>query len=210
MSALGLYLFAFLPKWWALVSGAALFGVERFADRYSPWLRNQLDRIPTHVRRFIEISLFLLAFFYAGFSAWNDEHNTEMAEKCKIEKSEDRSAARNELAAFMKEAQELSTALTKNSSSEDVKTWFSKENDWEWKVYTWTRDNLGDAAAIKVIDKTGTPMMIWQNNISPEHNETLNTIGRIKHNISDLMDSSAWDDFDVRVAKSIDACRSNG
>jgi hypothetical protein len=50
-------------------------------------------------------------------------------------------------------------------------------------------------------------MMVWSNNISPEHNQKLNVIGKIKHNIGDLMDSSAWDDFDVRIAKSSDACK---
>jgi hypothetical protein len=206
MSALGLYLWAFLPKWWALVSGAALLGVERFADRYSPSLKKQLDRIPPHVRRFLEISLFLLAIFYAGFSAWNDERSTSMAEKCKIERSEDRSSARNQLAAFTKEAQELSTALTKDSSQEEVKAWFSRENDWEWNVYTWTRDNLGEAAATKVLDKTGMPGEAWSNQISPEHNHKLGVINRIKQNINALMESSVWDDFDVRVSKSIEAC----
>jgi hypothetical protein len=209
MSALGLYLYAFLPKWWALVSGAALFGVERFADRYSPWLRNQLDRIPTHVRRFIEISLFLLAFFYAGFSAWNDERNTDMAEKCKIEKSEDRSAARNQLAAFMQEAQKLSnvSVLTTNSSQEEVKAWFLETQNWQNQLYTWTKVNLGEAAATKVVDTLNMPSGSWSNQISPEHNQKLSVIAKIEHNIGDLMESSPWDDFDVRVAKSIDACK---
>jgi hypothetical protein len=209
MSALSLYLSAFLPKWWALVSGAALFGVERFADRFSPSLKKQLDRIPTGVRRFLEVSFFLIAFFYVGFSVWNDERNTSMAEKCKIEKSEDRSAARNQLAAFRKEADDLFTALTKDSSEEDVKSWFSKENDWEWKVYTWTRDNLGEAAAAKVLDKNGMPAVSWSNQVSSDHNRELSIIDRIKHNIDALTESSTWDDFDVRVAKSIDACTVN-
>jgi hypothetical protein len=211
MSALGLYLSAFLPKWWALVSGAALFGVERFADRFSPSLKKQLDRIPTGVRRFLEVSFFLIAFFYVGFSVWNDERTTYMAEKCKIEKFEKRSTARNQLATFMMEAQQLASvsSLTKDSPQENVKAWFSSETSWETRLFTWTRDNLGEAAATKIVDTMNMPSGAWSNQTSPEHNQKLSVIAKIEHNIGDLMESSAWDDFDVRVAKSIDACTVN-
>lgn len=148
----------------------------------------------------------MICLFIASYQAWSDQRASYLAERCKIEKFEKRSAAKNQLAAFRKEADDLMTALTKYSSTEDVKAWFSRENDWGWKVYPWTRDNLGEAAANKVLDKNGIPAEGWSNQISPEHNHKLGIINRIKQNIDALMESSAWDDFDIRVAKSIDAC----
>jgi hypothetical protein len=63
--------------------------------------------------------------------------------------------------------------------------------------------------ATKVSDVMNIPGGSWSTQISPEHNQRLSIISRIKHNISDLMDSYAWDDFDIRIAKSIDACKVN-
>ena len=155
------------------------------------------------------IAVGVICLFLASYQTWSDLRASYLAERCKIEKFENRSAAKNQLAAFRKEADDLMTALTKDSSPEEVKAWFSSENDWEWKVYTWTRDNLGEAAATKILDKNGIFGAAWSNQISPEHNQKLGVINRIKQNIDALMESSAWDDFDVRVAKSIDACMPN-
>jgi hypothetical protein len=191
------FIWAVITSWVGLVGAASIFSV----------IIQYLLKIYILPSAWIALGAILL--FVSSYEAWLDKHASYMAERCKIEKYEDRSAAKNQLAAFRKEADDLMSALTKDSSPEEVKAWFSRENDWEWKVYPWTRDNLGEAAAGKVLDKNGIPGASWSNQISPEHNHELGVINRIKQNIDALMESSTWDDFDVRIAQSIDACKVN-
>jgi hypothetical protein len=68
------YIVAFLPKWWAIFSVGALFGIDEAVKHWgSPWLNEKLNVIQEAHRRTIKITALLIAIFYAGFSAWSDE-----------------------------------------------------------------------------------------------------------------------------------------
>jgi hypothetical protein len=135
------FVWGVITSWFGLIGAATIVaGVIQYLTK-------------TYFRPKAWIAAGIILYFIASYQTWLDQRTSYMAERCKVEKFEDRSAAKDQLASFMKEADDLSSVLTKESSAEDVKTWFSNENDWEWKVYTWTRDNLGGPAATKVIDK---------------------------------------------------------
>jgi hypothetical protein len=68
------YLSAFLPKWWALASAGALFGIDEFAKAHWPWLKQILDRVPEQRRKQAELLALITAIFFSGFSAWHDEY----------------------------------------------------------------------------------------------------------------------------------------
>jgi hypothetical protein len=152
------------------------------------------------------IAVGVICLFVACYQAWSDQRASYMAERCRIEKFEERSTAKRQLASFMNEASQLFGSLKISSSPDDVKAWFSHVDDWYNRAYIWTKDNLGEAAATKASDTMNMQTGAWSNQISPEHNQKLSTINKIKLNLGELMESSAWDDFDVRVAKSIHAC----
>ena len=68
------------------------------------------------------VSAGLAILFIASYQAWVDQRALYMAERCNIEKFRDRSAAKEKLASFMREADELFETLTKGSSDEDVRS----------------------------------------------------------------------------------------
>jgi hypothetical protein len=74
MSEFYLYIVTFWPKWIAVVSAFALFGIEPIVKAYWPWGSRQLDRLSPDSRRRIEMCILVLAVFYAGFSSWSEEH----------------------------------------------------------------------------------------------------------------------------------------
>jgi hypothetical protein len=79
MESIGPYFLAVLPKWWAIVSAFALFGLDPIIRAYWPWGARQLDRLSHQTRTRIEIAIVIAAVFYAGFSAWSDEHEARIA-----------------------------------------------------------------------------------------------------------------------------------
>jgi hypothetical protein len=74
MGGFFLYISALGPKVWGIVSAGALLGLDPFIRAQWPWGAKQLDRIPPRVRRGLELALLAIAIFYAGFSAWHDDH----------------------------------------------------------------------------------------------------------------------------------------
>jgi hypothetical protein len=75
------YLAAFLPYWWPLVTAGGLLGIDALIRGRWAWGTKQLNRIPARTRRHLEFTALLLAVFYAGFAAWQDEHAArELAE----------------------------------------------------------------------------------------------------------------------------------
>ena len=78
MKNLVLYLSAFWPHWWPLVSAGGLLGTDVFVRAHWQWGKRQLDRIPEPARRKIEITTFILALFYAGFATWLEEHEASV------------------------------------------------------------------------------------------------------------------------------------
>jgi hypothetical protein len=72
-------------------TAGALLGVDQLIRTHWPWGAARLERIPTLLRRRIEFGLLVAAIFYAGFSAWSDEHEARVkAEQGAIYRSTDR------------------------------------------------------------------------------------------------------------------------
>jgi hypothetical protein len=69
-----LYVSAFFSHWWPLVSAGSLLGVEEFAERYWPWARKWLLKIPGRWRKGATVGALVIASFYSGYLAWSDEH----------------------------------------------------------------------------------------------------------------------------------------
>ena len=127
--------------------------------------------------------------FWASYQAWLDQHASYLAERCKIEKFEKRSTAKNQLASFMEEATKLlNSTLTKDSPPDQVDSWFHETEDWGHRVYEWVKDNLGPAAATKALDLGAASTLVWSNNISPRHNNVLNGLNKVKENLNSLME----------------------
>jgi len=68
-------------KWWGVVSAFALFGLEPLLKAFWPTAHRQLERLSSQTRTRIEVAIAIVALFYAGFSAWLEEHE----EKIKLE-----------------------------------------------------------------------------------------------------------------------------
>ena len=111
--------------------------------------------VKKYFRPGVWVAVGVVLLFIAAYQTWREQRASYMTEKCRVEKFQDRSAAKKKLALFIKGADELiHSDLAKDSSAEEVKAWFSRADDWENDVYIWTRDNLGEPAATKVIDTT--------------------------------------------------------
>jgi hypothetical protein len=54
-----LYLSAFWPRLWAVVSAGALLGLDPLIRSQWPWGAQQLDRVPALYRRRIEFALLI-------------------------------------------------------------------------------------------------------------------------------------------------------
>jgi hypothetical protein len=78
MATLFEYLSTFWPKWLAVVSAFALFAIEPLARAYWPWLAKQIRRLDDTTRRGIEIVILVIAIFWAGYSAWLEEHEMRL------------------------------------------------------------------------------------------------------------------------------------
>lgn len=153
------------------------------------------------------IAVGVMILFIASYQAWSEERAAHMAERCKIEKFERRSTAKNTLASFMDGIDViLNAGPTKDTLPDQVNLWYEGGNVYINKLKAWVKDNLGPAALTKASGITNLPPISWNNAISPTHNTAINLLMKYKANLNDLIGSSLWDDFDVRVASSIDAC----
>lgn len=83
------------------MAAGGLFGLDAILQAYWPTAKQKLDAIPLEWRRRGEISLIVIAVFYAGFAAWKDEHTA--------------------LQATIKERNDLRIQLSARSSSEQQK-----------------------------------------------------------------------------------------
>jgi hypothetical protein len=153
------------------------------------------------------IGVGILILFIATYQSWLEEHGEALNERCNIEKFERRSEEKNQLAAFMDEVDKLVYAnLTHDTPPDQVSSWFSDSNKWIIRVHDWVKDNLGPAAVSKAMNVTNILPMNWDRAISPLHNSEINILSKIKQNLSDLIGSPSWDDFDTRINLPTDAC----
>jgi hypothetical protein len=196
MSGIWAFLSAVVGHWLTIMTGIAaiLIGLLQY------WTNKRL--LPP---AWIAVGLFIL--FIATYQTWAEEHAASLAEQCKIEKAERRSAVKNQLATFMNGFDTFLFAnLTKDTPPDQVNKWFSDAAAYIDKVKGWVRDNLGPAALAKVGDITNLPAMEWNRSISAKHNNAINNLTKFKENINDLIGSSVWDDFDARANASTEAC----
>jgi hypothetical protein len=204
MSALGAYLSAFVPKSWALVSGPALYGVDRVAERYWPWAKDQLDRIPTHVRRFIEISLLLVAICYAGFSVWNDERNNFNAEHALRTKAEERATAAeagyarqaafsNALKDFYTECDNLINERISITTLDEYNLYVPKVNNFSERLYKWILANMGVAGKAKLTQFSLAPNLKLNKAVNEDHSNTVIALMNMKANLDSLIQNPIWD-----------------
>jgi hypothetical protein len=196
MSDAGAFAVAVSAHWVALMSGVVAIsaGVVQYArnKQFAP---------------IIWVVIGLACLFFASYQAWRDQKIEAAEVQCKILKFERRSEAKNGLASLAEQANSLLSAkLTKGGDPEEYKNWTTDVEKWYANVRTWVATNLGNAAVTKATDTADIPMLFWSQGISQEHNNALSQIARVKKNLEELMESSAWDDFDIRVASSIVAC----
>lgn len=78
MSDAYLFLQTILPKVWGIIGAGVLLGLDEVAARYSPAAKRFLNRMPEEMRRVLEVSLLCGAIFYAGFTAWQEEHTQRL------------------------------------------------------------------------------------------------------------------------------------
>jgi hypothetical protein len=67
------YCGSFLSHWWPLVSAGAFFGIDEVAKRHWSWLNTYLDTISARKRRSCEVVAIILAIFWSGYAAWDEE-----------------------------------------------------------------------------------------------------------------------------------------
>ncbi len=182
--------------WFAAMSGGVALGigiVEYFRRRsFAP---------------IIWVLIGIICLFFACYQTWLDKKIEAAAMQCKILKFERRSEAKNGLSSLIDKADPLLNAnLTRNGPPDEYENWKVNVNQWATNVRMWVAMNLGNAAVTKAMDTANIPATFWHQGISDEHNYALSSIARVKQNLEQLMESSAWDDFDMRTAASIVTC----
>jgi hypothetical protein len=81
-----IYLYAkdFLGHWWPLVSAGSLLGLEEYVERCWRSGAENLKKIPDARRKQARIAALLLASFYSGYLAWDDEHKARLEAESKV------------------------------------------------------------------------------------------------------------------------------
>ena len=74
-AALYIYGAKLWPNIAPLLGAGAFLGLDEIVTHYFPSIKEVLDRIPTPARRRLETILLILTVIYAGFSAWQEDHN---------------------------------------------------------------------------------------------------------------------------------------
>ena len=61
-----------------------LLGIDAAIEAWWPWAKSQLDRVSIRIRRKLEIAVFVISIFYAGFAAWNEGHDARIKAEQRI------------------------------------------------------------------------------------------------------------------------------
>jgi hypothetical protein len=73
-----LYLYfvqVFFPAWWPCITAGVYLGFDEIARAWFPRVTAHLDRVPGWLRRTVATLVLLATVFYAGFTAWDEEHS---------------------------------------------------------------------------------------------------------------------------------------
>lgn len=104
------------------MTAGSLFGIEAFVQKYWPWAKNKLDRMQESHRRKVEVAALVVAVFYSGYSAWNDEHEARAkAEQQSIQAVGERDEARRQL--------DDRTSLSQQKVIEQLRAELDRAND---------------------------------------------------------------------------------
>jgi hypothetical protein len=69
---------------------------------------------------------------------------------------------------------------------DDVQAWVNKSANW-------IRQNMGEAARAKFLDRTGMMGMSYSLAVNPQHNTIIQNLSRFRQNVNDLIQSNAWE-----------------
>jgi hypothetical protein len=190
------FISALIFQWAALLTGGVVIAMVAVWEKF-------YGNIPPSAYLIVVV----VTFVAACYLAWLKQKNAADAAECKIYVSQKRSEAKKQLATFHKEADKfIFSTLTRDSPQSEFDAWLSETNKWYNEVIAWVSKNLGEQALSKLTDIANPPIITWGRAINQNHNSTINNLIKIKENIGYLMESSAWDDFDTRVASSFKSC----
>ena len=203
MSDLISYIETFWPLFWPLLPASGLLGADELIKLYFPTLSGRLDMIPSRVRRYAEILILLGVTAYAGFLAWDGEHNKLIQAQAELdharsalaqaETGASSVAARQvrvvqKLQAFSGEALNL---LSADITKEQYPLWHQREEKFAHDVILWVSENLGIQAKGRLLDMTVFTQGWPGQPIVPEQRDQLIWLNKVNQNLFGLMQDEA-------------------
>jgi hypothetical protein len=141
------------------------------------------------------VAIFLgFGFAAASFQTWRQENAGRLlAEQTDIS-ARQRLAKKAELQKFFIEAGVLlNTPIDRAISDQDFKKYSDSVELWINTTGKWIRDNLGDAALAKFLDRSTTTFLMYDASVNTMHNNIINGLVSIRKNLSTLVETNAWD-----------------
>ena len=189
--------------------GGGPFFVDSIIRRTIPSLAIWLDSlIKPKVRVRVELVLLFLAVFIAGFLSWRDEHRRVAEEHAartvaerqfaclarQAEGKQDRAAKKAQLQQFYVRSKPIYYAqLPKDISVEAFDQYVESFDTWAKQTAEWITKNLGEPAAARFLDSGAGSAMDWNRAANAKHNNIINLMTAFRKNLSDLVESDAWD-----------------
>lgn len=87
----------------------------------------------------------------------------------------------------------LNLNIPKDISQPDFEKYIGDVNSWASVTSQWIKQNLGDAAEARFMDAGDISIVNWGRAANPAHNNAINYLTVWRKNLSQLIESPAWD-----------------
>jgi hypothetical protein len=181
-------------------------GYRKWADSY----------LPTRARQSIAWAIIVCCVVVASFLSFRDQFNIakeaeirvqtlngELAEtrrqfanvqSVKTNEQNQRDDVKKGLQGFYEQGTELfkeGLLLQQSFEIGQLSELDAKTENWDKNIEAWVRQNMGEAALDRLLEVPNSP--IRMNTSNPHLSETLTVIMHLKKNLSDLIETGAWD-----------------
>jgi len=187
MNSVTLFLWEVVTHWSGLMTGGIVIALLAM---YEHWRGQSL-------RWGLFLVIATCAFIASSYFAWNDEHEKRLgAEKVneRVLAVRDRQAIKAMLQRYYTDGGKLfDRQLDRNISTDEFNAYVANVNQWALYSSNGIEQTIGIGAKERFLDTSGQPSFAYQKAISEQHNNVLNYITHLRHNLVVLVESAAWD-----------------
>jgi hypothetical protein len=95
----------------------------------------------------------------------------------------------------------LNVNISKDTPQQAFEKYIADVNNWANSTSQWIKENLGDAAQARFLDTADISIINWGRAATPAHNNAINYLTVWRKNLSQLIESSAWDQIPPKDSK---------